>query len=268
MKKSFLSLLVLSSLLDGDLLAQAPAEAPPSAPVTAPAAATAAPAAATAAPTLTREEKNQRCNTLLTEAQSLQTRKRFIDAFERLNEAEKLNPDNASIYNIRGAVYLAAQVRDADRARTEFKRALELQPDQLPPYFNLAETEFVVGSWAAAQKGFMLVLEKFPKTPVSIRHLILFKAMVCQAKLGQLPEVERAMADNFTFMDDSPAYYFAKAVVALERKNQTEGNDWLFKAQQIYKPAETSPYLDSMMETHYIDSLSVGQPEIKKATNP
>jgi tetratricopeptide (TPR) repeat protein len=200
-------------------------------------------------------------NSLLTEAQSLQGRKRFLDAFAKLDEAEKIDPKRGEIYNIRGAIYLAAQVRDVDKARAEFTKARALHPDAMPPQFNLAETDFVSAKWPDAEKSFGALLTTFPKLPSNVRHLVIFKVLVSQVKQDKLDEAEKTLADNFTFMDDTPAYYFAKAVIALQRKDERSGNDWLTKAQIIFKQRETSSYLDSMMESHYIDSLSVTKPE-------
>ena len=67
------------------------------------------------------------------------------------------------------------------------------------------------------------------------------------------------MKDHFTFMDDTPAYYFSKAVAALQQKDEKTGNAWLTKAQVIFTKADTNAYLDTLMEGHYLDSLSVSK---------
>lgn len=197
-------------------------------------------------------------NQLIAEAQSLQSRKRYIDAFGKLDEAEKLDPKRPEIFNIRGAIHLALQVRDLDKARDQFRKALELQPDAMPPMFNLAEVEFVGQNWAASEKAFKEVLAKFPKLITGVRHLVVFKSLLCMARQGKFDEAEKVLADNFTFMDDTPAYYFSKAVIALDKKDTKTGNDWLTKAQVIFKKQENSAYLDSLMEAHYIESLATG----------
>ncbi len=198
---------------------------------------------------------------LLSEAQSLQGRKRYLDAFSKLDEAEKLNPKRPEIYNIRGAIYLAAAVRDVDKAREQFSKAHEMQPDAMPPLFNLAETEFVSGKWVESEKRFGDILTKFPKLPLGVRHLVTFKVLVSRVKQQRFDEAEKMIKETFSFMDDTPAYYFSKAVVALEKKDEQTGNDWLAKAQIIFKKADTSSYIDSMMESHYIDSLGVSLPQ-------
>ncbi len=209
----------------------------------------------------TEETPAQKLNILLRDAQVLQQRKRFLDSLTKLEEAEKIDSGRAEIFNIRGAVYLSAQLRDFDKAREQFKRARDLQPEELPAHFNLAEADYVQGRYAEAEKAFAAVLEKFPKLPTSVRHMILFKQIVCMLKQDRFAPAEKLMQDSYTFMDDTPAYYFSKAVLALQKKDEKTGNQWLAKAQVIFKKADTNAYLDTLIEGHYLDSLALGRPE-------
>lgn len=204
---------------------------------------------------------DQKVVALLSEAQSLQARKRYVDALTKLDEAEAIAPSRAEIYNIRGAIYLAAPTRDLNKAREQFHKARALKPEEMPPYFNLAEVEFVAGQWPECEKAFAEVLTKFPKLPASVRHLIAFKVLLAKVKQEKFEEAEKLLADSFTFMDDTPAYYFSKAVIAFQKKDAKTANDWLTKGQIIFKGDASSAYVDSLMESHYIDSLAVGKPE-------
>ncbi len=203
---------------------------------------------------------------LIREAQVLQQRNRFLDALTKLEEAEKLDPKHAEIYNVRGAVYLSKQMRDFDKARVEFKKALELEPDAMAARFNLGEADFVQGQYADGEKGFAGILEKYPKLPSAVRHLVLFKQMICGLKQNKIEEFEKLMNANFTFMDDTPAYYFGKAALALQKKDEKTGNSWLGKAQLIFTKAASGAYLDTLMEGHYLDSVepAKSEPEAEK----
>lgn len=205
------------------------------------------------------EKPEQKIASLLSEAQALQGRKRYVDAFAKLDEAEALAPSHAEVYNIRGAIYMAAPVRDLNKAREQFNKARTLKPEEMPPYFNLAEVEFVDGKWPECEKAFDGMLTRFPKLPTGVRHLITFKKLVAQVKQNKLEEAEKLLAASFTFMDDTPAYYFGKAAIAFQQKNEKEANDWLAKGQIIFKGDASSAYVDSMMEAHYVDSLAVGK---------
>lgn len=205
----------------------------------------------------TPEEK---FDALIQEVQTLQMRKRFMDALEKLDEAEKLQPDKAQVHNLRGAIYLSSQMRNFEKARAEFLRAQEIEPEAMPPRFNLAEEDYVQGHFAESEKAFAEVLAKFPKIPANVRHMVIFKQIVCMAKQDKMEEAAKLMNDNFTFMDDTPAYYFCKAVLALQKKDEKTGNGWLTKAQLIFKKTDTSAYLDTLIEGHYIDSIGVATP--------
>ncbi len=203
---------------------------------------------------------------LIQEAQTLEARKRYLDALEKLDEAEKIDDKKPEVHNIRGAIYLSSQLRDFDKARAEFEMARQMNPEALPPLFNLAEANYIQGLYAEGEKGFAGVVAKFPKIPQNVRHMILFKELVCLVKQDKLAEANKLMTDSFTFMDDTPAFYFSKAVLALQAKDEKGGNKWLAKAQVIFKKHETSAYLDTMLEGKYIDSISVaGSGEEEKA---
>jgi tetratricopeptide (TPR) repeat protein len=204
------------------------------------------------------ETPEEKFRALLHDAQTLQKRKRFLDSLTKLDEAEKLDPKHAEIYNIRGAVYLSAQMRDFDKAREQFKKSLELEPEAMPARFNLVETDYVQGRYADAGKGFAAILEKYPKVPSGVRHMVMFKQVVCLLKQGKVAEAEQIAQTHFTFMDDTPAYYFSKAVLALQKGDEKTGNEWLAKAQVIFTKTQTNAYLDTLMEGHYLDPLAIG----------
>lgn len=204
-----------------------------------------------------QDDKKAKATALLQEAYGLQTRKRYVDALTKIAEAEGLTPDNPEVYNLRGSIYLGAQMRDVAKARADFQKAQQLSPDSLPPRFNLAEADFVDGKFAEAEAAFRALTEKFDRLPQSMRHLLQFKILVSLVKQKKIAEAEAAMKEHFSFMDDTPAYYFAKAVIALEQKQDRVGNEWLAKAQIIFKKPDNAAYLDALMETHYIHTIDI-----------
>ena len=217
------------------------------------------PISAQTAPETKPETSAEKFDALLLEIQTLQMRKRYLDALTKLEEADKLEPGKAQIHNIRGSIYLSSQMRDLTKARAEFKKAQEIEPEAMPSRFNLAEADYIQGKFAAGARGFADLLVKFPKIPTSLRHMVIFKQIVCQVKQGRLSEATKLMNDSFTFMDDTPAYYFCKAVIALQAKDEKTGNEWLAKAQRIFKKHETSAYLDTLIEGHYIVSIGLAK---------
>lgn len=206
---------------------------------------------------------NPEVQKLLGEAQDLQGRHRYYDALAKLDQAEKLAPEDPNVFNIRGAVYLVPAVRDFDKAREQFEIATRLEPTALAPKFNLAELLFVKHSFAEAEAAFAAVLKEYTKLQMSVRHLVAFKVLVSQAEQKKFDDANQTMKANFTFMDDTPAYYFAKAAIAFAQKKEDEAKEWVEKANAIFKSGENSPYLDSLMEVRHIPNIMLPPNEVK-----
>jgi len=195
---------------------------------------------------------------LVQEAQQLHSRQRVREALDKLDEAEKLAPNNPVVNNVRGSLYTA--IRDFEKARESFVKAEALSPAAFEPKFNLAEINYVEGKYPEAQASFNKLLIDYPKIPVNVRHLTLFKIVVCQLKQGLVDDAKKTMA-TFTFMDDTPAYYFANAAMIFHHGNKVEGQEWVAKAGKIFKDPENMPYLDTLMEARWLPSLTV--PDLK-----
>jgi tetratricopeptide (TPR) repeat protein len=191
---------------------------------------------------------------ILGEVQQLHAKHRFFDALQKLSEAEALAPENPMIYNIRGSVYTG--MRDFEKAQIAFAKAHELLPDSFEPDFNLAELFYVQEKYAEAETAFAKLLEKHVKIREDVRHLTIFKIIICELKQNKTAEAEKN-AKTFTFMDDTPAYYFTKAAFAFQNGKQDEARDWLNKAGNIFKQGQNPVYVDSLMEAKWIPSLTV-----------
>lgn len=198
---------------------------------------------------------NPEVQKLLGDAQDLQGRHRYFDALSKLDEAEKLAPNDPNVFNIRGAIYLVPAVRDFDKAKEQFQKSMALDPTALAPKFNLAELEFVKHSFSEAEPLFAALLKEYPKVPMGVRHLIVFKMLMSQSEQGKFDEANKTLKANFTFMDDTPAYYFAKSAICFAQKKEDEAKEWIEKANQIFKPAENNAYLDALMETRYVPNI-------------
>ena len=70
--------------------------------------------------------------------------------------------------------------------------------------------------FTAALQSFTKLATDYPKLPMVIRHLVHYKRALCELKLGHRPAADQIIAENFTFMDDTPAYYFSKAAIAFD----------------------------------------------------
>jgi Flp pilus assembly protein TadD len=195
---------------------------------------------------------------LLGEAQSLQARHQYVDALLKLEELEKTYPDSADLYNIRGSILLSPSIRDFAAAEKAFQKAESLQPGGLAPMFNLGEVFFVKHDWAEAKRRFEKVRDAFPAANLAVRHLVMFKLVLCELKLEQVAAAEAIIASQFTFMDDTPAYYLSKAAVAFQKKDEAAANEWVDKARAIFGENQTVSYVDSLMEARWV--VNIGLP--------
>lgn len=191
---------------------------------------------------------------LIREAQGLHTAQRNFDALQKLDEAELLQPSSPLIPNVRGSVFTA--MRDIPKARENFEKARSLSPDAFEPKFNLVELDYVEGKFPEAESGFSKLLAEYPKLKLEVRHLTQFKILVCRLKQDNVPGAQE-IAKTFSFMDDTPAYYYSKAAFEYQQGKKTEGNEWLGRAARIYKKPALVPYLDTLMEAKWVASLEV-----------
>lgn len=199
---------------------------------------------------------------LIMEVQQLQSQKRYTDALEKIHEAETLQPTNPIIANARGSIYTA--MRDFDKAAEFFAIAKAQNPASFEPRFNLTELDYVRGKYKEAELSFLDLLKQFPKIRQEVRHLVQFKILVCQLKQDKVSEAE-AMMKAFTFMDDTPAYYFSKAAFAFQKNQKADAQDWLKKAGTIFKLPDNAPYLDTLMEARWVESIEVPAADSKAA---
>jgi tetratricopeptide (TPR) repeat protein len=195
---------------------------------------------------------------LLLEARDMRIKQRYTDALEKLDAAEKLAPKLSDIYALRGDIYLAPRRRDFDLALPQFEKAAQLQPESPLPKFNLAEYHFVKHEFDIALQAFTKLITDYPKLPMIVRHLVHYKRALCELKLGHRPAADLIIAENFTFMDDTPAYYFCKAAIAFDLGDTNKGNEWVKRGVAVFKGPNCEPYYDAFKELHWVPDLDFG----------
>jgi Flp pilus assembly protein TadD len=188
-------------------------------------------------PELSLEDK--KFSAALLEVRKLAAAEKYQEALDKIREAEALKPDSPIIQNARGSIYTS--MRDYDKARQCFKAADALNPGSFESRFNLTELEYVQGNYEAAAASFTAILASFPGMPKQIRALVQFKIVVCRIKLNKIEEAEQ-LVKKFAFADDSPANFFTQAS---------------FAAQKAFSPAENAPYVDALVEAHWITMKTV-----------
>ncbi len=207
------------------------------------------------APDAARSPISDEVKKILREAREMRVQHRYADALAKLDEAEKLAPNLSDIYALRGDIHLAPRRRDFDLALPQFEKAAALAPGSPQPKFNLAEFYFVKHDFPTALQSFTKLTTDFPKLPVVIRHLVHFKRALCELKLGHRPAAEQIVADNFTFMDDTPAYYFSKAALAFDLGDNGRAGDWVQRGVAVFKGPACEPYYDAFKELRWVPDL-------------
>ena len=81
---------------------------------------------------------------------------------------EQKQPNNPATYHLKGLIFLAK--RDAVKARSEFEKALELQPSFLPALQNLTNLDLQAGRFDAARQRFQDALARQPSNNAQL-HL-------------------------------------------------------------------------------------------------
>lgn len=195
---------------------------------------------------------------LLLEARDLRIKHAYTEALIKLDEAEKLAPSLPDIYALRGDIYLAPRRRDFDLAKPQFEKAVELQPESPLPKFNLGEFYFVKEEFSTALEIFTKLTVDYPKLPMVVRHLVHYKRVLCELKLGRRSVAEQIIADNFTFMDDTPAYYFSKSALAFDSADIPMAQEWVQRGVAAFKGPACEPYYDAFKELRWVPDMDLG----------
>lgn len=198
---------------------------------------------------------------ILIEARELRVKHQYTDALTKLDEAEKLAPDVADIYALRGDIYLAPRRRDFNLALPQFEKAAELQPQSPLPKFNLAEYYFVKHEFDTALTSFTKLINDYPKLPMIVRHLVQYKRLLCELQLGHRTAAELILTETFTFMDDTPAYYFSKSALAFEQKDTAKANEWVQRGVAVFKGPACEPYYDAFKELRWVPDMDLNPPK-------
>ncbi len=205
-----------------------------------------------------QEEKNPLLDPkvikILDEVRMLHSKQQYYAALSKLTEAEVFVPDSPVLINVRGSIYTT--MRDFVHAKECFDRAEKILPDAIEPKFNKVELLYADMKYPEAEVAFQKLIADFPKLKEDLRHLAIFKILICQLKQNKIADAEKTMK-SFTFMDDTPAFYFAKAAFAFNSSDNEEGKNWMNKAGNIFRADKNAFYINTMMEARWVPSLQI-----------
>ena len=209
-------------------------------------------------PKETREEFNKK----LIKLRNLFNQKRIFDAFEKIDELDKIFPNHPASLNIKGACYV--EIRAFDKANAIFTELIQISPNNSSVLFNLAEVDFVTKNWESAEKRFTKILTLLPEQQKAMMRLCEFKLLLCQLKLGK-KDAALTLKDKYDVWDDSPFYYFSRAAIAYDADEKMKAEKYLRNVRFIWRnDAALSAWQDTLIEYGYIRSFYGGDTETDK----
>ena len=156
--------------------------------------------------------------------------------------------DDPVVENLLGACY--TKLREFERARKHFRKALEWNGDLHEATFNLAEIDFVDGNYQAAHEAFTKILEDKLFTRKSTLDLLAYKQLLCLLKMEEMSDAKELYAE---LPDDSLQKAYGKVAVLFARGQTKPAQAALAKLASSDDEDSYAIYVDSLIELGWVD---------------
>ncbi len=178
-------------------------------------------------------------------------RKREFDkALATTDAIAKKMPKSAVPHDLRGLVALAK--RDLTNARSEFEKALEVQPDYFAAAYNLATLDIQEGHPQSARERYEKMLKTFPRN----EQLLLTYAQVLSVTGASADEVRSALDRAVTNNPTSVRARIARIEFDLRRG---DGKNGVTAAQAALTAVPDDPQLTSLLGTAQVMAGDLNQ---------
>ena len=178
-------------------------------------------------------------------------RKREFDkALTTADAIAKKMPKSAVPYDLRGLVALAK--RDLPAARTEFEKALEVQPEYFAAAYNLATLDIQEGHPQAARERYEKMLKTFPRN----EQLLLTYAQVLGVTGASADEVRNTLDRAVTNNPTSIRARVARIEFDVQRR---DGKNGVVAAQAALAAIPDDPKLMSLLGTTQVMAGDLNQ---------
>lgn len=182
-----------------------------------------------------------------------------IKEAEKQTEAVlKLFPDKPEAWNLRGAILIKQQ--RLDEAAEKFTKALQLDPKFYAAQYNLAQVYLLENKFDDAQARYQELQTVDPNS-----ELLQFKVILCNVLKGQ-EDKSSTLIDVMTFPGQTPAYYYARAAVALKKGLQESAHVYLANARKYYSDAQCAFFDQELKQVGL--STRAGKPSPTPAAKP
>ncbi|HST30592.1 MAG TPA: tetratricopeptide repeat protein [Chthoniobacterales bacterium] len=179
----------------------------------------------------------------------------LTSALKFVNDADAADPNQASIFNLRGEILM--EQKQFDQSEAEFKKALKTDPKFRQAQFNLALVPLKKKDYTTARDRFEALLGKTPGGDKSEgAQIIKFNVFMTFLLEGKESRAQKMM-EQFQFTGDTPALYYAQAAWEFKHNNPNKATDWITSAKKIYSPALNLVFADSFYDLGWLQSPAV-----------
>jgi len=165
---------------------------------------------------------------------------RFEEAEKQVDAAARAGSKKPEIPNLRGAIF-TRQKRYGEAAE-QFNQALSLDPKFYPAKLNLAEVKLLEGKYAEATLEYQALREVDPES-----ELLDFKLVLCALLSGEQSKAI-GMVDLMRFPGKTPAYYYARAAIALKRGEKEAAQKYFENVKKYYSEEQCRYFVQSLKE--------------------
>jgi len=155
----------------------------------------------------------------------------------------KKDPSNVVAYLQRGNAY--GNERRWDLARSDYQKALEIDPKSTPASFNLSELEFMQGHYDTARPGYLALVNN-----TEFGDLAKYRVFLCDLFGGHEQAAARELA-VFNEVGSEASYYFANVAWSLYHK-KPDSRSWWQSATQIFAPKKVNIYAKPLIDLGYL----------------
>lgn len=171
-------------------------------------------------------------------------RKDYRSAGKKVDLLEKLRPEEARVFQLKGVILTAEG--DYAAARAAFQRAIELDAAEKIHRYNLAELEFMAGDFTQADRLFQTAQKMDPgNTRIVLRRYL---CALAQGNARRAAEITQSLPS----MAQSPEWYGLMVVKARRDGNDRQSRSFLTTARILYSPDQMEDCEKTLRRTGYL----------------
>jgi tetratricopeptide (TPR) repeat protein len=165
---------------------------------------------------------------------------RLEEAEKQARAAEMTGSRKPEIANLLGAIY--TRQKRYDDAIAKFNQALALDAKFYPAKLNLAEAKLLQGKYADAQHDYQAIKELDPAS-----EFVDFKLVLCFLLEGREAKATETV-DTMKFPGKTPAYYYARAAIALKRGDKVAADRYYENSKKYYADDQCAYFARALKE--------------------